>query len=245
MANNENNNTRQRRSGIRLLSILDNIDRISSLYQRMLEVDEVHIEATKNAIIIINNIPYSFYYLMKRNFYFINKNDIKLNITFKIKVKDNTLFYNALITLMTGNSLCNFFKCRDVFCHNGRHFYEKPDDVKYVVETTNPEEIMTAIERKINDYNTCDVCVKIWDMNSIDKIENVDSFTYDTCDNCNMIIHLNNKIMKNKGECSICLKTMYSNTMTKTECHHNFHTICLERWIETKNNCPLCRTTFI
>ena len=240
-----NINNIQGRGSVRLLSILDNIDRISNLYQRMLDIDEVHIEATKNAQIIINNIPYSFFYLMKRKFYFINKNDIKLNITFKIKVKDNILFYNALITLMTGNSICNYFKCRDTFCHNGRHYFHKQDDVKYMFETNNPDEIMQGIEKKINDYNTCDNCTKIWDINSIDKIENVDSFTCDTCDNCNMINHLNNKTMELQGECSICLKNMYSNTLTKTDCEHKFHIYCLEQWLETKNNCPLCRSVIV
>ena len=39
--------------------------------------------------------------------------------------------------------------------------------------------------------------------------------------------------------CSICL----DNTITdvQLECTHSFHKTCIERWLNTNNNCPVCR----
>ena len=43
------------------------------------------------------------------------------------------------------------------------------------------------------------------------------------------------------GECSICLNSIETN-ITKTKCGHFFHKDCLEKWLETGNTCPECRT---
>lgn len=44
-----------------------------------------------------------------------------------------------------------------------------------------------------------------------------------------------------ESECSICLET--NNTdIIKTPCGHIFNRVCLKKWFETKNDCPLCRT---
>ena len=44
--------------------------------------------------------------------------------------------------------------------------------------------------------------------------------------------------------CPICWESMESyfiSTQT-TECNHTFHRGCLERWLDTHNTCPVCRT---
>ena len=42
--------------------------------------------------------------------------------------------------------------------------------------------------------------------------------------------------------CSICLEPMTDYfTIHTTECDHNFHGNCINRWLEGNNQCPLCR----
>ena len=141
---------------------------------------------------------------------------------------------------MTGKCNCDLIKCRDVYCHNGMHYFEKHNNITYIYETKNHLEIIEELENKSNDYNICDICLRIWDMNIRIKVKDVDNIT-DTCNQCNMINHLNEKTMELIGECSICLKNMYKNTSMTTECNHSFHIICLQEWTNTINNCPLCR----
>lgn len=43
-------------------------------------------------------------------------------------------------------------------------------------------------------------------------------------------------------ECTICLLTYTEETKKVTECHHTFHTECLDRWLQNNMSCPLCRT---
>jgi hypothetical protein len=42
-------------------------------------------------------------------------------------------------------------------------------------------------------------------------------------------------------ECSICMDTMRG-TIAETECLHRFHLECLDRWLESHNTCPICRS---
>ena len=43
------------------------------------------------------------------------------------------------------------------------------------------------------------------------------------------------------GNCSICLEEIDKDALT-TPCAHTFHKNCIERWLETSDMCPLCRT---
>ena len=43
-------------------------------------------------------------------------------------------------------------------------------------------------------------------------------------------------------ECTICLLNYNEETKKATECHHIFHQECIDRWLQTNNSCPLCRT---
>jgi hypothetical protein len=36
---------------------------------------------------------------------------------------------------------------------------------------------------------------------------------------------------------------MYSNNTYKTECGHIFHGGCIDKWLEEKTTCPVCRNT--
>ena len=42
-------------------------------------------------------------------------------------------------------------------------------------------------------------------------------------------------------ECAICLENI-SNKFFITYCSHIFHVNCINKCLEFKNNCPLCRT---
>ena len=48
---------------------------------------------------------------------------------------------------------------------------------------------------------------------------------------------------KIKEKCSICQKNM--KVYIKLKCCHNFHKSCLKEWFKIKQNCPLCRASFI
>ena len=51
---------------------------------------------------------------------------------------------------------------------------------------------------------------------------------------------IQNELEDNK--CAICLEYMkHTQSTTKTNCEHKFHTACLEDWKKKSNNCPLCR----
>jgi len=55
-----------------------------------------------------------------------------------------------------------------------------------------------------------------------------------------IILKMANECMSN--ECTICLLNYNEETKKITECCHTFHTECLDKWLETNNSCPLCRT---
>ncbi|CAG9323242.1 unnamed protein product [Blepharisma stoltei] len=43
--------------------------------------------------------------------------------------------------------------------------------------------------------------------------------------------------------CSICLENMKTREIVSklSNCHHTFHKACIERWLQIKHICPLCR----
>ena len=43
--------------------------------------------------------------------------------------------------------------------------------------------------------------------------------------------------------CSVCLDHHAGFVATIQGCKHLFHRACMERWLEQKNECPLCKTT--
>ena len=45
-------------------------------------------------------------------------------------------------------------------------------------------------------------------------------------------------------ECSVCLSTIVEETMVKLlpNCTHRFHVECIDMWLSSNTNCPICRT---
>ena len=235
-----NNQNEYRFDSGNLLRILNNIDRMTTIYNTYIELTDEQIDIIKNTIIKLNNQEFSYYYLMKKDFYYINKYNIKMRINFKVKITNGNLLYLIKINLLTGETLCNLYKCSDVFCTNGKHYYQKNHDDKYTYENEDVNELLKDFENKINDFKTCENCDKIWDMDKDDR--NCQGNNYENCDNCNFFIHLNKKTMKPVDKCSICLKDMYLNEIKKTSCNHNFHNKCLNIWTREHNTCPICRS---
>lgn len=46
-------------------------------------------------------------------------------------------------------------------------------------------------------------------------------------------------------ECTICIEEFdeFETKLKRCKNHHTFHSNCLDKWHETSNNCPLCKTT--
>ncbi|GFY54507.1 hypothetical protein TNIN_399221 [Trichonephila inaurata madagascariensis] len=42
-------------------------------------------------------------------------------------------------------------------------------------------------------------------------------------------------------KCSICLDTCRRKKMKSLPCKHEFHQICVDKWLKRKKKCPLCR----
>jgi hypothetical protein len=41
--------------------------------------------------------------------------------------------------------------------------------------------------------------------------------------------------------CTICLELIEENEKNTLGCNHSFHNICINRWLSTNTNCPVCR----
>lgn len=48
-------------------------------------------------------------------------------------------------------------------------------------------------------------------------------------------------IQQNIHECSICFEKINKNDIEKTSCSHYYHSECIEKWLDKKGTCPLCR----
>ena len=59
--------------------------------------------------------------------------------------------------------------------------------------------------------------------------------------NKNLFVN-NDKGKNEKPICCICLRAMKINDeVSFLKCQHLFHFKCLDKWIETKEDCPICR----
>lgn len=47
----------------------------------------------------------------------------------------------------------------------------------------------------------------------------------------------------NDCECSICLNDMKNKKVKYLRCGHFFHIACINKWLNSKHCCPICRTT--
>lgn len=61
-------------------------------------------------------------------------------------------------------------------------------------------------------------------------------------------IKLNDPILNNNEECSVCFEKYKINEYKRTleNCNHTFHKKCVDKWLTTNDNfsCPCCRTNY-
>ena len=224
------------------LRIFNIINELPDIYRELDETDNNLIEESKKSFITLNDVQYSFFYLIRKKFFFINKNDVKLSISFNMKSINNKIFYCFTLHTYSGDDICRLNNCNSVFCLDNRHYYKKSWDACYNFKTEDLNILMPKLESKLNDYKICTDCMKVWDLDTENKIKNIDNFSSELCDCCNMTTHLNSKTKEKIDDCSICLKPMYKNYHIKTNCDHLFHKACIRKWYKTNNDCPLCRT---
>jgi hypothetical protein len=66
---------------------------------------------------------------------------------------------------------------------------------------------------------------------------------------CSITILLNTtRLIVNKKQqtCSICIDNMNIDSILRIlPCNHYFHHTCIDQWLTTNINCPLCRTNLI
>ena len=230
------------RSNIRLLNILDNLSLISDVYSQVIEIDEEEfIDTAKTTRVLLNDMPFSFYYLMKRKFFYINKYNQKLKIILNMKKIVSKMYFTFKILIMGGKIPCNSFRCHEYYCVDKCHYFHQKTDIVYDYKNENANELIIEMQNKIHDFINCDNCLTIWDMNTQYKQEEIDLDHNHICDNCIFSEHLNKNTLEDIGDCSICLKKMYCNNSIKTECNHTYHKICLETWLKDKDTCPMCR----
>ena len=84
--------------------------------------------------------------------------------------------------------------------------------------------------------------------NSLVRIitDNIDDNQYEN----NVISNLNKntslKLLSSNDDCSICLNKIKKNQIAReTSCLHKFHAQCLDRWLEEKSTCPLCKKNLL
>lgn len=51
---------------------------------------------------------------------------------------------------------------------------------------------------------------------------------------------------EDEQNCAICLTALENNTIIrKLSCNHKFHYKCIDKWLEDKHKCPICRSNLI
>lgn len=74
------------------------------------------------------------------------------------------------------------------------------------------------------------------DSNGDKSLENINNFTQDI----DLTGSKETLMINQESSCVICLQEKFENTET-LECGHNFHYECIQTWLKTAPNCPICR----
>ncbi len=101
-----------------------------------------------------------------------------------------------------------------------------------------------------NDNNNINYHI-FFEINEIPYNEENDFFS--NCKEINNILGKTQKIkkddilIKNKECCNICFEEYSINTFKRVlpDCKHCFHKKCIDKWLKSKSNCPICRTNLL
>ena len=121
-----------------------------------------------------------------------------------------------------------------------------PDNsvINYNNRNRNMNRSLTRIISNPTNYNLPNIVrrnqVPIFEFYNLDEYEPPDLSVRDLNHNTSISIYLRGN--KTPERCSICYEYIRSfEIVRKLNCGHQFHQKCVDRWFETKDNCPLCR----
>uniref|UniRef100_A0A1A9UTB3 RING-type domain-containing protein n=1 Tax=Glossina austeni TaxID=7395 RepID=A0A1A9UTB3_GLOAU len=110
------------------------------------------------------------------------------------------------------------------------------------------EEILTSANSVSNDENDRllndrhevleamqDVCNEFSDDLRTSQINMLPTYEYNVDRSCD-----------DQASCAVCISDLVSKElMRKLPCGHNFHAECLDKWLQSHETCPMCRTRVI
>ncbi|XP_037886209.1 RING-H2 finger protein ATL70-like [Glossina fuscipes] len=91
---------------------------------------------------------------------------------------------------------------------------------------TDRHEILEAMEDVCNEFSG--------DLRT-SQINMLPSYEYNVDKSCD-----------NQAYCAVCINDLVSKELIrKLPCGHNFHAECLDKWLQSHETCPMCRTRVI
>ena len=143
------------------------------------------------------------------------------------------------------------------------------DEISIILQYENINDILINddflyfIDKIFNNINSNEYIVEnnsinnsihyhiFFEINEDVDIEETDYFK--SCKEINKIIGKSEKIkendilIKNKECCNICFEEYSIKTYKRIlpDCKHCFHKKCIDKWLKSKSNCPVCRTNLL
>jgi hypothetical protein len=140
------------------------------------------------------------------------------------------------------------------------------DEISIILEYQNIDDILINddflyfIDKIFNNIHSDEYIVEnnnsihyqiIFEINEEVDIEEKEYFT--NCKEINNILGKSEKIkendilIKNKECCNICFEEYSIKTYKRIlpDCKHCFHKKCIDKWLKSKSNCPVCRTNLL
>ena len=219
---------------------------------------ETELEFAKKFSIDINGTLYSYSYLtlLEENLEYTNKDKIHIKIDFDVhKICNNhcdrccgdngcdyKFLFQCILLVLGANISCDDCDCSDEECNKEHHYHRHNIDPFCKLMGETPGELKQEIIIKMADYKRCLECNKIWDIHSSFMQKN-DNKNPEICIECNIKCDFDPKIMTDLGECGICKSPIYESDHKPILCGHMFHDKCINKWLDKKNSCPICRRT--
>ena len=116
------------------------------------------------------------------------------------------------------------------------HFYHHSSSQPTIINSNTNLNMIHSLPNSPMEYNPDDY--QEWDVS-----ENNDSSVSINQLNNNSEISLYLRGVAKPERCSICYDFIRSFQIIRTlNCQHHFHQKCIDKWLESKPNCPICRS---
>ena len=79
----------------------------------------------------------------------------------------------------------------------------------------------------------------------MDNIDYIEEEPKTTLEEINIFTKLETYSFNFNEKCSICHEDIKNDIVRKLNCNHFFHYKCIDKWLEGKHQCPLCRTSIL